>query len=202
MHSLYCWPGALALDLPSLDPLSLVAASYCQLLIPDEWQLFESIDPAASPSGQLPYLVHDEHVYAGAAILQHLVSLQPSTTSTPEAAAFRALLDQDILPLVLHSLFSLPKNYTFIRTLLCASLPFPTNLYRPETLRASAKSIVEASHEEWWNLGGEAEKDEEDERRRKRVLLESGPDGMKRKAEEKKEGKEKMKRAFGEGRVS
>ena len=96
----------------------------------------------------------------------------------------------------------LPVNYTFVRKLVAANLPFPANLYRPESLRQSAQNIIEATHPDWWTLGGEAEKDEEDERRRKRVLLETGPEGFKdRKIEEKKQEKEIIKKAFGSAQI-
>jgi len=52
-------------------------------------------------------------------------------------------------------------------------------------------------------MGGEAERDEEAAKRQKRALVGSGIEGMKERLDEqKKEGKEKMKRAFGEGKVS
>lgn len=62
--------------------------------------------------------------------------------------------------------------------------------------------MVESTQEGWWGLGGEAEKEAEDERRRKRVLLDTGSDAWKeRKEEERKEGKETIKKAFGKGKV-
>lgn len=99
-------------------------------------------------------------------------------------------------------LSQLPSNWAFVRPLLVKELPYPAAFYQPEQLRQSAKFVVDATHPSWWGLGGEAEKEEEEERRRKRVMLETGTDGWKsRKDEERKEGKEKMKKTFGEGKV-
>ena len=90
-----------------------------------------------------------------------------------------------------------------MRPLIAAELPFPSRFYRPEQLRQSAKFLVDATHPEWWGLGGEAEKEEEEERRRKKSMLETGADGWKaRKEDERKEDKERIKKAFGESKVS
>jgi hypothetical protein len=49
---LYALPGSTTHDLPTLDPESLVAASYLQLLVPGQWTLVECSDPSQSPSGK------------------------------------------------------------------------------------------------------------------------------------------------------
>lgn len=89
-----------------------------------------------------------------------------------------------------------------MRPLIAAELGFPGRFYVPEQLRQSSKYIVDSTHPTWWGLGGEAEKDEEDERRRRKTMLETGADGWKaRKDDERKEGKERIKKAFGESKV-
>ncbi|CEQ39877.1 SPOSA6832_01422 [Sporobolomyces salmonicolor] len=226
---LHALAGSDTHDLPSLDPPSLVAASYLQLLHPGDWDLVPCSDPALSPSGSLnplrccprlcrsspfappagslPFLKHGPDSFAGSAILHHLLQTSPhapalSPSQKSDAAAFHALLDTTVLPLVLHSLYSLPQNWIFIRSLLLPHLPFPTSFYRPAQLRESARELVESLHSDWWGLGGEAEKEEELQKRRKKALLETGPEGIReRREEDRREGKERMKKTFGEGKV-
>ncbi|BGP22658.1 hypothetical protein Rt10032_c08g3527 [Rhodotorula toruloides] len=203
-YELHCLPGSLTHDLASLDPHSLVAASYLQLLCPGEWSIVHCSDPGLSPSGSLPFLKRGPDTFAGSAILAHLLQANEHDAGdvAGDAKAFQALLDTTVLPLVLHSLYSLPQNWLFIRSLLLPSLPWPSAFYRPNALRASARAQVDALHLEWWGLGGEAEKEAEDERRRKKALLETGVEGIReRKEEERREGKERMKKTFGEGKI-
>ncbi|KAM0752351.1 hypothetical protein T439DRAFT_324425 [Meredithblackwellia eburnea MCA 4105] len=192
-------------DLECLDPDSLVAASYLQLLRPSEWTIVAS-DPSLSPNGALPYLKDGLDRYSASSILPHLLRTSPSTLSPKteaEARAFHAFLDTNLLPLTLHTFFSLPQNWTFVRPLIAESLPFPSKFYQPEQLRQSAKFVVDANHPGWWGMGGETEKDEEDERKRRKAMLDTGIEGFKeRKEGERKEGKEKMKKAFGESKIS
>jgi hypothetical protein len=51
---LYALPGSITHDFPTLDPQSLTAASYLQLLHPGEWALVECSDASQSPSGPSP----------------------------------------------------------------------------------------------------------------------------------------------------
>ncbi|GAA6003124.1 hypothetical protein JCM10207_001760 [Rhodosporidiobolus poonsookiae] len=208
---LYVVPGSSTHDLASLDPQSLVAASYLQLLRPGDWDLVPCTDPSLSPSGLLPFLKHGPETYTGSAILAYLVqtassapsrSLYRDEKSDADARAFKALLDTTLLPLVLHSLYSLPENWLTVRSLLLPSFPFPSNFYRPNQLRHAAHELVDATHPLWWGLGGEAEKEEELQRRRKRALLETGTEGVReRKEEERREVKERVRKTFGEGKI-
>ncbi|KAL8278402.1 hypothetical protein RQP46_009092 [Phenoliferia psychrophenolica] len=192
-------------DLLSLDPESLVAASYLQLLKAGEWHIVPS-DPSSSPDGELPFIKDGLERYSASSILPHLLRSAPLKLSRADIAdgrAFHSLLDTTLLPLTLHSLYSLPLNWGFVRPLIAGDLPFPTRFYRPEQLRQAAKYIVDATHPEWWGLGGEAEKEEEEERRRKKAMLETGAEGWKaRKDDERKEGKERIKKAFGESKIA
>ncbi|KAG0660853.1 hypothetical protein C6P46_004408 [Rhodotorula mucilaginosa] len=199
---LHALPGSRTHDLASLDPDSLVAASYLQLLTPGQWTLVPSHET------DLPALKHASQRIPSSAILHHLEAIaQPSATpanaaAAADARAFHALLDQTVLPLVLHSLYSLPQNWIYVRALLAPELPFPTAFYRPNALRAAAQHTVDAAHPDWWGLGGEAEREAEEERRRKKALLETGIEGVKeRKEGERREGKERMKKTFGEGKI-
>ncbi|GAA5932906.1 uncharacterized protein JCM15063_002239 [Sporobolomyces koalae] len=201
---LYALAGSKKHDLASLDPHSLVAASYLQLLQPGEWDLVQCSDPGMSPSGSLPFLKHGLDTFTGSAILHYLAQLDPSpvASTTADSRAFHALLDTTVLPLVLHSLYSLPQNWSFVRQLLIPHLPFPASFYRPAQLRESAQELVTSLHPDWWGLGGEAEKEEEMNKQRKRALLDTGVEGLKERREEaRKEGKERMKKTFGEGKI-
>lgn len=96
----------------------------------------------------------------------------------------------------------LPQNWVFVRSLLIPRLAFPSSYYRPGQLRESAQDAVTALHPEWWGLGGEAEREEALEQKRKRALLDTGVEGLKERREEaRKEGKERMKKTFGEGKI-
>ncbi|GAA5878481.1 hypothetical protein JCM3774_006415 [Rhodotorula dairenensis] len=202
---LHVLPGSRTHDLASLDPDSLVAASYLQLLRPGQYSLVHS------PDRDLPLLVHASQRIPASAILHHLESIAdapspapsaPAAAAAADAKAYHALLDQTVLPLVLHSLYSLPQNWAFVRALLAPGLPFPTAFFRPNALRAAARETVEASHPDWWGLGGEAEREAEQERKRKKALLETGIEGVKeRKEGERRDGKERMKKTFGEGKI-
>ncbi|GAA5911151.1 uncharacterized protein JCM6883_004288 [Sporobolomyces salmoneus] len=205
---LYALAGSDTHDIVSLDPQSLVAASYLQLLQPGEWDLITCSDPGMSPSGSLPFLKHGLETYTGSAILHHLEQLSQSEEGSrravpkSDARAFQSLLDTTVLPLVLHSLYSLPQNWVFVRSLLVPHLPFPSAYYRPAQLRESAQELVTSLHPDWWGLGGEAEKEEEMQQKRKKALLDTGLEGLKeRRDEARKEGKERMKKTFGEGKI-
>ncbi|BGP45862.1 hypothetical protein JCM10450v2_001697 [Rhodotorula kratochvilovae] len=204
---LYAVPGSSKHDLASLDPQSLVAASYLQLLHPGAGTLVPCSDPGASPSGSLPFLKRGSDTFTGGAILAHLAQSSPNPpalapSQAADAQAFAALLDTTLLPLVLHSLYSLPNNWAFVRALLAPSLPFPQAFYRPNALRQAAHDTVDATHPDWWGLGGEDEKEQEDERRRKKALLETGIDGIReRKEQTRRDGKERVKKTFGEGKI-
>ncbi|GAA6047666.1 hypothetical protein JCM3770_001616 [Rhodotorula araucariae] len=204
---LHAVPGSGKHDLASLDPQSLVAASYLQLLHPGAWTLVPCSDPTASPSGALPFLKTGTDTVTGSAILAHLVQTSPnppalSPSQESDAQAFAALLDSTLLPLVLHSLYSLPSNWLAVRALLAASLPFPSSFYRPNALRQAAHDTVDATHPDWWGLGGEADREQDDERRRKKALLETGIDGIReRKEQTRRDGKERVKKTFGEGKI-
>lgn len=79
---------------------------------------------------------------------------------------------------------------------------YPIKFYRPAQLRESARELVEATHPTWWGMGGEAEKEEEAQRRRKKALLETGVEGLKeREKEERRDGKDRVRNTFGEGKV-
>ena len=107
MHSLYVWPGAHGLA--SIDPACSVVASYCQLLLsPDDFEIVECSDFNES----LPFLKHGERTYAASAILPYLLqqNLQEKTPGVDDSRAIHSLLNFDILPLVLHSLFSVSRQ--------------------------------------------------------------------------------------------
>lgn len=100
-------------------------------------------------------------------------------------------------------LAQLPQNWSFVRPLLALAIPFPSRLYRPEQMRRSAQHVVTAGHPLWWGMGGEAEAEDQNERNHRRALLEPGVEGLKERLEEqRRESKARMKKTFGEGKVS
>lgn len=81
-------------------------------------------------------------------------------------------------------------------------MSYPTKMWRPAQLRESAQELCEATHPSWWGLGGEAEKEEEAQRRKKKALLDTGIEGVReRKEEERRDGKDRVRNTFGEGKV-
>lgn len=88
---LYIWPGLW--DLPSFEPLCLAAVLYLQLAIPNKFRVVETANPDTSPSGtcppcllhliltdllgQLPYLVHNQHIVTSlSSILKYVSDLR------------------------------------------------------------------------------------------------------------------------------
>ncbi|SCZ95834.1 BZ3500_MvSof-1268-A1-R1_Chr8-1g09828 [Microbotryum saponariae] len=200
MLQLYVWPGSTKHDLPSLD-----AQCFGK---PGEWEMIKTTDPGVSPTRQLPLLKDHHQTFVSSSILRHLLQSSSSLVDSTEAVqrsegkAFEAYLDTTVLPLVLHSLYSLPKNWHAFSRVLAPSFSYPLRLIRPAQLREQAHDLVDATQPTWWNLGGQAEKEEEKERRAKKVLLASGTEGVReRKEEQRKEGKERIKKKFGESKV-
>jgi hypothetical protein len=125
-------------------------------------------------------------------------------SQSPDSLALQSHLSTTLTPLILHSLFSIPSNWAFLRPQLAASLPFPTNLYTPEVLRAEAKQIVLSNDllNTLWGTGGVVESDQETDRRRQRLLLEKGGEAWTERDNEKsKENKKEMKATFDRDRV-
>lgn len=127
MLELFVLPGSNKYDLPSLDGASLVSASYVQLATEGDFVLRECTDSSQSPNGQpcqpvrqatagltdsfptgaLPFLKDGDLLIGEQQILGHLASRtkRPLAKSSGDIA-FHALIDSQLLPLVLHSLYS------------------------------------------------------------------------------------------------
>lgn len=96
------------------SPSALVAASYAQLVLgPGHYQLVRSGNaPPRAPS--LPCLVHHDGALLSSAapvaphvaVRDALLVLNDSVGLSPDDKALCALLDRELVPLVLHSLYS------------------------------------------------------------------------------------------------
>lgn len=187
-------PGSNTFDLPSLDLDSFIASSYLRLYH-NNYSITYILDGHSLPSYSLS--TSPSTSLSTSTLLSFLQQSHHIPPESPSAKAFHSLLNTALRPLILHSLFSLPKNWVFVRALLAEPLPYPQKFYVPNQVRESAKNLVT---DEWWGLGGEIEKEEEDERRRKRNLLEGK--SLQVEAGAKEDGREKVRKTFGVNKIS
>jgi len=156
---LYVWPGQWSL--PSFDPQCLAALLYLQLAIPGQFTVAECSYPDLSPTGQLPFLTHEQHVVAPCiSIIKYISGL----SSSEQAAYSNANLDAHLTPsekskrsawsshagshlgdLVYHSLYAINENWV---NLTCPSLasmfPVPQKYYVPRRMRNTYIPRLEA----------------------------------------------------------
>lgn len=120
-----------------------------------------------------------------------------------ELKSLHFYLNSNLLPLISHSYSSLPKNWNYLRPLISKSLTYPYKFYLPEQFRSNLKELILNLKPEYWNLGGQVEKEEEEERKKKRLLLETGSDAWKeRQDEEIRTRKNTIKQSFGKNKVN
>lgn len=73
--TLYIWPHRWSL--PSFDPDCLSCVFYLQLNFAGKYDLVECTDPDVSPSGSLPFLIHEEkQVATSRSVLSYLSKLK------------------------------------------------------------------------------------------------------------------------------
>ncbi|KAF8163460.1 outer mitochondrial membrane transport complex protein-domain-containing protein [Crassisporium funariophilum] len=162
---LHIWPGQWGL--PSFDPQCLAAVLYLQLAIPGKFRVIECSNPDYSPTGQLPFLLHDQHVVASyTSIIKYVSGLQSSENTTyPNAdldshltisnkakrTAWCAHAESHLGDLVYHSLYSMNENWTNLtHTALAALFPVPQKYYVPRRIRDAYIPRLEAAG--LWNL--------------------------------------------------
>jgi len=162
---LYVWPGKWAL--PSFDPQCLAALLYLQLAIPGQFRVAECSYPDISPTGQLPFLTHEQHVVAPyTSIIKYISGL----SSSERAAYSNANLDAHLTPLekskrtawsshtgshlsdlVYHTLYAINENWVNLTHPSLASIfPVPQKYYVPRRIRDTYIPRLEAVG--LWNL--------------------------------------------------
>lgn len=150
--------------------------------------------------GKLPCLVVGQEQYSGEEVATQLIKLSTlGYKCSVDERAYQALLDSTILPLVLHSLYSVPSNFQRIRSLLSRHMTWPANLYQAESSKLASERVVKAKYPGLWGLGGQLQAEEEDERRSKRILLAS--DWQDQQDEDARQRKKKVKLTFSHDKV-
>ncbi|KAF9053880.1 hypothetical protein BDZ89DRAFT_1004986 [Hymenopellis radicata] len=156
---LHVWPGAWGL--PSLDPICLTAILYAQLTIPGKFSLMESTSPTASPTGTLPYMVHDQTAVAPlSSLFKYMagigINLNSSLSSAEKAqsTAWCTHAEAGLGDLVTHMLFAQDANWReMVYPTLIQMYRVPQRYYAPRRHRASYKARLEAA--ELWVSPGE-----------------------------------------------
>ncbi|KAF8892459.1 outer mitochondrial membrane transport complex protein-domain-containing protein [Infundibulicybe gibba] len=158
--NLYVWPGRW--ELPSIDPNCLAAVLYLQLAIPGKFSIVECANPDLSPSGQLPFLVHEQQsISTLGPIIKFIAGLKkggsentPITTSDAflspreraQKFAWCAHVESHFGDLVYHALYGVHLNWAELTLpALVTMLPVPQRYYVPGRLRDSYRPRLEAS---------------------------------------------------------
>ncbi|KAF8921108.1 hypothetical protein CPB85DRAFT_1428126 [Mucidula mucida] len=158
---LHVWPGKWGL--PSLDPICLTAVLYAQLTIPGKFSLMESTSPTASPTGTLPYLVHERNVVASlSSLFKYMagvgVNLNSSLSSAEksQSTAWCTHAEANLGDLI-HVLYAQDANWRGVtHPTLIQIYSIPQRYYAPQRHRASYKPRLEAA-ELWVSPGEEVE---------------------------------------------
>ncbi|WFD28916.1 hypothetical protein MNAN1_003932 [Malassezia nana] len=159
------WGGTAAL--PSLDPASLYVLALVQLaqvpayaVEPSAWfhtDAVPSLYMAVTTQG--PTYVGDVLATTPAAARAYLKE-HLDEPHKAEIHAVLALLDDALNDLVLHTLFSLPRNFQKVTcpAFAGAASRWPSSL--PRRLRAAVRARLESPHLALWGLGGSWEREE------------------------------------------
>ncbi|KAF8969846.1 Tom37 C-terminal domain-containing protein [Flammula alnicola] len=149
---LHIWPGQW--ELPSFDPLCLAAVLYLQLAVPGKFSITECSNPDSSPTGQLPFLVHEQYTIASfPSIVKYVSGLRSADHTTyPHAnldvhltprekaqkTAWDAHAESHLGDLLYHYLYSNQENWTKMTGPTLASMfPVPQKYYVPRRIRDS-----------------------------------------------------------------
>ncbi|KAF8911986.1 Tom37 C-terminal domain-containing protein [Gymnopilus junonius] len=144
---LHIYPGQW--DLPSFDPICTAALLYLQLAIPGQFSLKACSDPDSSPTGQLPFLVHEQQVVNSfSAIVRYVSGLHHasyvnsdldshlSASEKSQRNAWFAHVESHLADLVYHNLYVNHENWTkLIHPTLASMLPVPQKYYVPQRIR-------------------------------------------------------------------
>ncbi|KAJ6623500.1 hypothetical protein B0H10DRAFT_1786622 [Mycena sp. CBHHK59/15] len=153
---LYIWPGQWGLL--SIDPPCLVAALYLQMTMPGKYRISYCTNPDVSPSGVLPFLMHEQQVVSPlSSILTYLSGLKgtavegvmDSTLSAFERSqklAWCSHVEANLGNLCLYMLYSLPDNWAKLtHPTMVFVLPVPQRYYVPGRIRNTHRPRLEAA---------------------------------------------------------
>jgi sorting and assembly machinery component 37 len=185
--TLYIWPHHW--NLPSFDPDCLSSVFFLQLNFAGQYDLVECTDPDLSPSGTLPFLVHNsKQIATSRSILSYLSTLKDERENgaieedkiKAQRTAWNAYANRQLRDIVVcellpqshtrtelsddyaqnHVLYANAENYRAgVHSALVAILPLPSRYYVPARLREEVRANLEPVG--LWKL------DEEDEKPKK-----------------------------------
>ncbi|KAF9475862.1 hypothetical protein BDN70DRAFT_953795 [Pholiota conissans] len=147
---LHIWPGHWGL--PSFDPLCVAAVLYLQQAVPGQFILKECSNPDVSPTGQLPFLLHEQHSVASfPSIVKYVSGLRNADYKTyPNAnldanlsprekaqrTAWSAHAESHLGDIVYHYLYSNQDNWMGLTRITLASMfAVPQKYYAPTRIR-------------------------------------------------------------------
>lgn len=139
---LHIWPGRW--DLPSFDPLCLAAVLYMQATIPGKFRLVECSNSDSSPTGHLPFLIHEQFsVSSFASIVKYISRLKIvdpdrdlSPTERAQRTAWYAHVEYHLGDLVYSNFYTNQDNWTkLVNPALASMFPIPQKYYVPGRMR-------------------------------------------------------------------
>ncbi|XP_036988526.1 metaxin-1 isoform X2 [Artibeus jamaicensis] len=134
---LFCWSGGWGL--PSVDPDSLAVLTYARFT-GAPLKVHKITNPWRSPSGTLPALrtSHGAVISVPHKIITHLrkekynADYDLSARQGADTLAFMSLLEEKLLPVLVHTLWIDAKNYVEVtRKWYAEAMPFPLNFFLP-----------------------------------------------------------------------
>ncbi|XP_039705581.1 metaxin-1 isoform X1 [Pteropus medius] len=134
---LFCWAGGWGL--PSVDLDSLAVLTYARFT-GAPLKMHKITNPWRSPSGALPALrtSHGEVISVPHKIITHLrkekynADYDLSARQGADTLAFMSLLEEKLLPVLIHTFWVDTKNYVEVtRKWYVEALPFPLNFFLP-----------------------------------------------------------------------
>ncbi|CAN8206796.1 unnamed protein product [Coccothraustes coccothraustes] len=137
---LFCWAGGWGL--PSVDPDCLAVLTYARFT-GAPLKVHRVTSPWRSPSGHLPALrTRDEGTISKPQqIITHLrkqkynADYDLSATQSADTLAFVSLLEEKLLPVLIHTFWVDAKNYVeHTRKWYAETIPFPLNFFLPNAM--------------------------------------------------------------------
>nr|XP_027776660.1 metaxin-1 isoform X1 [Marmota flaviventris] len=134
---LFCWSGGWGL--PSVDLDSLAVLTYARFT-GAPLKVHKIANPWRSPSGTLPALrtTHGEVISVPHKIITHLrkekynADYDLSARQGADTLAFMSLLEEKLLPVLIHTFWIDTKNYVEVtRKWYAEAMPFPLNFFLP-----------------------------------------------------------------------
>ncbi|GAB1609050.1 metaxin-1-like [Argonauta hians] len=147
------WHGAWGL--PTVEPKCLAVLTYCKFSdVPVSLQ--KTGNPYRSPSGEFPLLRHGTEIQSSTEnIISYLrekhwgCDYKLSNSQGADTIAFCSLLEEKLLPAVLHLWWIDAKTYIDLtRPGFAKAAPFPLNFFLPNKMRRKAKTRIYSKYTE------------------------------------------------------